>query len=118
MFVPQQAAAEAAGLQDKEWYYVELFYHHQGSEGTAYVNSNFLSNLAKLVPGLDYNKWLADSQDQAQLSKVNADESTARAQGFSSTPTLTIVGPKGQTQPIVGVPGSYSNLESAIKSVS
>jgi hypothetical protein len=29
-----------------------------------------------------------------------------------------IVGPKGQAKPIVGIPNSYADLESAIKSVS
>jgi hypothetical protein len=40
------------------------------------------------------------------------------AQGFTSTPTMTIVGPKGQTHPLVGVPNSYGDLETAIDSVS
>jgi protein-disulfide isomerase len=118
MFGPQQAAAVAAGLQGKEWYYIELFYHHQGAEGTGYVNQNYLSGLAKLVPGLDFNKWLSDSHTQTQLNQVNSDEATARGLSFSSTPTLTVVGPKGQTQPIVGVPNSYGDLESAITQVS
>ncbi|MFL5822985.1 MAG: DsbA family protein [Solirubrobacteraceae bacterium] len=116
-FGPQQAAAVAAGLQDKGWHYIELFYHHQGAEGTPYVNQTFLNKLAKSIPGLDYDKWLSDSQSQSALSQVKSDETTANAQGFQSTPTITIVGPKGQTQPIVGVPGSYGDLESAIKSV-
>src|SRR5579875_2502696 len=32
MWTQQQAAAYAAGLQDKAWYYIELFYYEQQSE--------------------------------------------------------------------------------------
>jgi len=38
MFVPQQAAANAAGPQQKAWNYILTFYNSQGQEGTAYVN--------------------------------------------------------------------------------
>ena len=51
------------------------------------------------------------------LSQVTVDQQTAQTEGFDSTPTIVISGPKGQAQPIVGaVP--YSTLESTIKLVS
>jgi protein-disulfide isomerase len=118
IFGVQQASAGAAGLQKKAWYYIELFYHHQGAEGSGYVNQTFLNNLAKRVLGLDFNKWLSDSHSQPMLSQVSADQAAATAKGFNSTPTLLIDGPKGQTQPIVGVPNSYADLQKAINSVS
>jgi protein-disulfide isomerase len=127
MFGPQQAAAEAAGVQGKEWYFIELFYHHQGAEGTAYVNQKYLSDLAKLVPRLRLGRWLADSQSEPLITKVTQENHTAfsyltqigaTSQGSVATPTLTIVGPKGRAQPIVGAPGSYGDLESAITQVS
>lgn len=117
-FAPQQAAAGAAGLQNKEWYYIEFFYHYQGPEGTGYVNQQYLNNLAKHVPSLKFSQWLSDSHSQALVTQVSTENSGAVAQGFTSTPTLTIVGPKGQTQPLVGVPSNYGGLESAITSVS
>ena len=117
VFVPQQAAALAAGQQGKAWQYIELFYHQQGQEGSGYVNQQYLNNLAKQIPGLDYAKWQSDSQSPTLLNQVKSDQTTATAQGFNSTPTITIVGPKGQTQPIVGVPNSYGDLESVINQV-
>ncbi len=118
IFVPQQAAAGAAGLQNKEWDYIEFFYHYQGAEGTGYVNQNYLNNLAKHVPNLSFSQWQANSSNPTLLTQVKNENSAAIAKGFSSTPTLTIVGPKGQTQPVVGVPNSYGDLETAITSVS
>jgi protein-disulfide isomerase len=127
MFGPQQAAAYAAGRQGKAWYYIEFFYHYQGAEGTNYVTPAYLQKLAKHVPGLKLSQWLSDSQSQPLLTQVTNENRTAvgyltqigaTSQGQVSTPTLTIVGPKGQAPPIIGVPGSYSDLESAVKSVS
>lgn len=118
VFVPQQAAAGAAGMQNREWYYIEFFYHYQGAEGTGYVNEKYLSNLAKHVPNLNFSKWQSDSRDQTLLAQVRTENSAAVAKGFQSTPTLTIAGPKGQTQPVVGAPNSYTGLEAAITSVS
>jgi protein-disulfide isomerase len=117
VFGPQQAAAEAAGLQDKEWYYIEFFYHYQGQEDTGYVNQTYLDKLAKLVPGLSFSRWQSDSRSQTLLSQVNSDEQAATAKGFNSTPTILILGPKGQAQPIVGAPTSFGQLQSAITSV-
>jgi protein-disulfide isomerase len=116
IFGPQQAAAYAAGLQGKAWYYIELFYHEQGQEGTAYVTSSYLDGLARQIPGLNYARWLTDSKNPTLIAQVNADERLASARGFNSTPTITVSGPKGQTQPIVG-DTDYGTLETAIKAV-
>ncbi len=118
IFGPQQAAAYAAGKQGKAWEFIELFYHQQGAEGSGYVNQAYLNNLAKQIPGLNFNQWLSDSHSQALLTQVSEDESAATGKGYSATPTIVITGPKGQTQPIVGDPTSYSQLQSAISSVS
>src|SRR5579884_1144205 len=116
-FLNQQVAAESAGLQNKEWYYVELFYHYQGPEDTNYVTQAYLDKLAQHVPGLNFASWQAHLHDPALQSQVQHDELAASAKSFTSTPTLTIAGPKGQAQAIVGLPNSYSQLESEINSV-
>jgi protein-disulfide isomerase len=116
-FLNQQTAAEAAGLQGKEWYYIELFYHYQSPEGTNYVTPAFLNKLAQHVPGLNVATWQSHLHDQALQSQVTHDEQTAASRGFNSTPTLTIAGPKGQAQPIVGLPSSFSQIQSEINSV-
>jgi protein-disulfide isomerase len=118
MFPTQQAAAYAAGLQGKAWYYIELFYAEQGPEGSTYVDQNFLDNLAKQVPGLNYSKWQSDlSSDSSLAAQVQSDASAASAAGYSQTPTIVVKGPKGQAQAISGVP-TYAGLQQAINSVS
>jgi protein-disulfide isomerase len=118
MFVPSQTAALAAGQQKLGWDYIELFYHEQGSETSSYVSNSYLDGLAQQVPGLNLPQWSSARQSSTLASQVSVDQRSAAAAGYSSTPTLLIQGPKGQAQPIVGNPTSYSQLQSAITSVS
>ncbi len=63
VFGVQQVAALAAGLQNKQWYYLENFYHEQGREHSAYVTESYLSALARQVPGLNLELWRDDHHD-------------------------------------------------------
>ena len=113
-FLNQQTAAVDAGLQNHEWDYVELFYAQQQSEGSAYVTPTFLDGLAQQISSLNYAGWLSHTHDSALQAQVKHDEVVAAGRGFSSTPTITIVGPKGEATPIQGLPSSYSQVESEI----
>jgi protein-disulfide isomerase len=100
VFHTQQVAAYAAGRQDKAWQFVELFYHQQGDEGTAYVDEAYLTGIARQIKGLDVKRWQADRKIAKLSDQVSADASAASAAGASATPTLVLKGPKGtQTLP-------------------
>ena len=116
IFPTQQAAALAAGQQQKAWQYIELFYKQQGQEGTDYVNTTYLENLAHQVPGLNFAKWSTDRNGSSLVAQINQDEQQAKAKGYNSTPTIIVQGAKRQAQPIVGNT-SYAALEATIKSV-
>jgi protein-disulfide isomerase len=117
IFATQQAAAYAAGPQQKAWNYILTFYNSQGQEGTAYVNQNFLDGIAQSIPGLNFATWQTASKDPKFTQQVQADQQEAAGKGYNSTPTIVVSGPKGQAQPIVG-DTDYGTLQSAIKSVS
>jgi protein-disulfide isomerase len=117
IFSTQQAAAYAAGAQDRAFNFIELFYNEQGAEDSGYVTAGYLDGLAKQVPGLNYAKWLAASSDVSYAQAVTADEQAAAKAGFDSTPTLVVTGPKGTAAPMTGAV-DYGTLESAITSVS
>ena len=116
VFPTQQAAAYAAGRQNKAWYYIELFYHLQGDETTSYVNTAFLDGLAKLVPGLNFNQWQSDSKLPTLTQQVAADQSAASAKSFNSTPAVIVAGPKGE-QDFSQSLESYGTYQSAINAV-
>jgi protein-disulfide isomerase len=116
----QQSAAYAAGAQGKAWNYILLFYREQGTEDTNYVNTTYLTGLAKQVTGLDYKKWNTDRFNPAYASQVASENKTAATldfQGQAGTPALIATGPKSQTRPISGN-YPYSTVQQMIKSVS
>jgi protein-disulfide isomerase len=115
VFSTQQAAASAAGLQGRAWYYIELFYHLQGDENASYVTPGYLANLAKLIPGLNYDRWLADRNSSQLSAKVGADRRAAQAAGFTGTPSVMVQGPKGLRE--IPYLGDYATYEAAIKAV-
>jgi protein-disulfide isomerase len=116
VFSTQQAAAYAAGAQDRALHFIELFYNEQGVEGSGYVTPSYLDGLAKQIPGLDYAKWLAASTSSTYSDAVLADEQAAATAGYNSTPTIVVSGPKG-SHPITSSTITYATLESAINAV-
>jgi protein-disulfide isomerase len=117
VFATQQAAAYAAGAQDRALNFIELFYHEQGAEDSGYVTAGYLDGLAKQIPGLDYAKWQAASTSPTYSDAVVADEQAASRDGFNSTPTIVVSGPKG-SKPITAATIDYATLESAIQAAS
>jgi protein-disulfide isomerase len=124
MFDTQQAAAYAAGMQNKAWYYIELFYNEQGQEGTNYVTDAYLDGIAKQVPGLNYAQWkndLTSAQLKTQVTQENAagtkvDDQVNSGEG-ASTPTVLVEGKKGEQVVSLGIP-SYAEVIKAIAAVS
>jgi protein-disulfide isomerase len=89
-FRNQQSAALAAGKQNKGWYYIELFYHLQGAEGSGYVTEKYLQGLAEATPGLNLTKWTADRADQSFQATLATDAQEANNSGFNGTPAFLI----------------------------
>ena len=96
VFLRQQIAAYAAGKQNLGWYYIELFYHEQGQEGTGYVTESYLQGLASQVPGLNLSQWTTDRNDKSLEKQVLADEKAANEIGFTGTPSF-MIGKTGST---------------------
>jgi protein-disulfide isomerase len=114
-FTLQQVAALAAGQQNKFWNYVELFYHEQASETSAYVNEHYLDSLATQA-GLNIPAWQAARKNAALTQELTQQEQSDSQQGINATPTVIFSGPKGKNQPQTNVP-SYSDLQTSLKAV-
>jgi|SRR5580700_471931 hypothetical protein len=98
VFEVQQAAALAAGMQDKLWYYIEFFYHEQGRERSGYVTASYLQGLARQTPGLNLGLWGKDRHNPRLPASLSADAQTAAGEGFSSTPSF-LIGRTGSGHP-------------------
>ena len=89
-FVKQQAAAIAAGAQDKLWDFVDTFYHEQGKEYTPYVTEHYIDNIASQVSGLNIAQWHHDRNGGGRAEQVVAEDQTARAEGIHVTPAYRL----------------------------
>lgn len=116
-FPLQQSAAYAAGAQNRAWNYILLFYHEQGKEDTSYVNTAYLTGLAKQVPGLSMKKWSTDRFNPKYSGQIDSEIKAATALNIQGTPGIQFTGPKSQTKLYSGfLP--YSSLQQLIKQVS
>jgi hypothetical protein len=89
-FVKQQAAALAAGAQNKLWNYVYTFYHEQGKERTPYVTEGYLDNIARQVPALDIKQWGIDRNADPRIEQVVEEDQQGRVERIHVTPAYRI----------------------------
>jgi hypothetical protein len=90
VFVKQQAAALAAGVQDRLWNFIGIFYHEQGEEDTRYVTEAYLDHIARQIPGLNLPEWENDYATNQLTKQVTKEDHVARAIGFHYTPAFLI----------------------------
>ncbi len=90
VFLAQETAALAAGRQDRLWYFVELFLHEQGQEGSGYVTEAYLRGIARQVPGLNLAAWNAARRDPQLTADVLDDERLADRRHLVGTPSFFI----------------------------
>jgi hypothetical protein len=102
VFVNQQAAAVAAGVQDKLWNFIETFYHEQGPEHTPYVTKAYSNGIARQIPGLDLPEWENDSENNQLTKQVIEDDQAAQAIELPDTPVFLIGRTGGKLTPWPG----------------
>ncbi len=105
-FKTQQAAALAAGKQQKLWNFVETFYHEQGAEDSGYVTEQYLRGLAEQVTGLNMAKWASERTNPEFSKQIEADAQSANTAGFTGTPSFLIGHTGGAAKTL-----EYSSLE-------
>ncbi|MFL5816244.1 MAG: DsbA family protein [Conexibacter sp.] len=86
--------AGAAGLQNKLWPYIDIFYANQGDERTAYVTEDFMRRIGRAVKGLNVDKAWNERGNAAVLRQITEAQTEFQANGFSGTPAF-LVGPTG-----------------------
>ena len=119
-YAASQIAARAAGLQNRAWYYILMFYDRQQAETTRYVTDGFMHGIAAAVPGLNLARWRAARRNAALAAAVIADGRAANAAGVTGTPAIFVSGRRGTLQfsdPNTAVP-TLSQLQSLITRVS
>jgi protein-disulfide isomerase len=91
-------AAGAAGLQNKLWDFVDLFYKNQGTENTGYVTDKFLEDIGSQISGFDVNKMKADESSPTVEQQLGEAQNLAQQFGINSTPSFLIQVGNGKPQ--------------------
>jgi protein-disulfide isomerase len=107
--------AEAAGMQDAMWSFVELIYRNQGPESDQDWLTDDLMTQAVEQLGLDVDQWTADYMGQETEEKFLATESQAQEDEVGVTPTFLIRGPNGEKTLTGAV--EVSKLQDAVNEV-
>jgi protein-disulfide isomerase len=82
--------ANAAARQGGLWTFSDLFFHHQGEEGSGYATDAFLRRIASAT-GLDTGAALA-GRDSPEVTRALAlARSDARRLGVTSTPSFVLL---------------------------
>jgi len=106
----------AAGQQDREWQYAELFIRNLDEVPEQGVNQEFLDEVASAVPKLDVTGWEdAVSGDEAEQSARDGNDLATQLK-IPADPAVVVTGPNGSEQ-LDSAP-TLDEIEAAIESVS
>ena len=82
--------AEAAGLQNKIWPFIDLFYANQAEENSGYVTDDFLRKIGGGVKGLDIEKAMTDRGVASVTKQLNEATTLWQSNGFQGTPSFLL----------------------------
>jgi protein-disulfide isomerase len=107
--------AEAAGMQDAMWSFVELIYRNQGPESDQdWLTDELMTDAAEQL-GLDVDRWTADYMGEASEQKFIETDALAREDEVGVTPTFLVRGPNGEKTVTGAV--EVSELQDAVNEV-
>jgi protein-disulfide isomerase len=106
--------AEAAGMQDAMWSFVEVLYRNQGAETADWLTDAMMEDAAAQL-GLDVDRWREDYGGDEVASRYFQRRTEASEASVNVTPTFVVSGPRGERTLTGAV--EVSALEEAIAEV-
>jgi protein-disulfide isomerase len=91
-------AAEAAGLQARQWQYLDTFVRNIDATKTRALDDEFLREVAGAVPELDVDQWERDYKDPATRDLVVQDAMLAAELKLPAEPAVIVTGPGGEVK--------------------
>ena len=109
-------AAAAAGEQDREWQYVDLFFRNQDEAPARTVSDEFLEDIGNAIPDFDLDAWKQARESPEVADQVDADAMLAADLGLRvDGPSVVVTGPGG-TEVLQESP-STEDVEAAVSAV-
>lgn len=109
-------ASEAAGLQEREWQYIDTFVRNQELARRDGVDDELLADVAAAVPELEVDRWRRDYDDPATADLVRDDAMLAAELELPAQPAVVVSGPGGQRE-LIEAP-TLDQVRAAIEEVS
>lgn len=109
-------ASEAAGFQDRQWQFAELLMRNLELAPERGLDSDFLNEIAGVVPKLDVGLWEEDVQSGEAEALAAEDEQIAAESTFPAAPVVIVTG-SAETQVLEEAP-TLAEIEAAIAAVS
>lgn len=109
-------ASEAAGLQEREWQYIDTFVRNQELARRDGVDEELLADVAAAVPELEVDRWRRDYDDPATADLVRDDAMLAAELELPAQPAVVVSGPGGQRE-LIEAP-TLDQVRAAIEEVS
>jgi protein-disulfide isomerase len=109
-------ASEAAGLQERQWQYLDTFVRNQDLAAAQGVDDQLLRDIADAVPELDVALWAQDL-DSAEAEELVREDAMLGAQlELPAQPAVVVTGPGGQR--VLTDSPSRERIETAIAELS
>ena len=109
-------AAVAAGEQDREWEFVDMFFRNQDAAPGNNVSTEFLNDIGNSITDLDLGTWRTDMESAEVKDRVEADGTLAADYGLRiNGPSIVVEGPGG-TKVLQDSP-SQQDVEDAVAAV-
>ncbi len=91
-------AATDAGLQGRQWQYIDLFFRNQDQAEKRGVTQDLLEQVAQGVLELDVPRWRDQFDDPEVADIVTADSQLAAERRLPAQPAVVVFGPGGSRE--------------------
>ena len=108
-------AAAAAGEQDREWQYVDLFFRNQDEAPGGTISEEFLQDIANAIPDFDIEAWKRARDSSAVAARVEDDAALAADLRLPAEPATAVTGPGGTR--VLDESPSKEQVEAAVGAV-
>jgi protein-disulfide isomerase len=88
-------AAAAAGEQDRQWQYVDLFFRNQEEAPGNEVSEDFLLDVANAIPDFEVEAWKRARESPVVSALVEDDAALAANLRLPADPAIVVTGPGG-----------------------
>jgi protein-disulfide isomerase len=109
-------AAEAAGQQDRQWQFIEVFIRNLNQVPSEGVTQEFLNEIASATPKLEVTDWEQAMQGDEAEQAATAGNDLGTKLKITANPAVVVTGANGSEE-LDDAPG-IDDIEAAIDSVS